>query len=45
MQKEETIQEVGEIPVSASAKYTESVHEDTTAKLFHSWNRGINYCG
>ncbi|MFT3743053.1 MAG: cbb3-type cytochrome c oxidase subunit I [Pyrinomonadaceae bacterium] len=34
MQKEETIIDAGEIPVAASATYTDSVHEDTTAKLF-----------
>ncbi|MBS1793333.1 MAG: cbb3-type cytochrome c oxidase subunit I [Acidobacteria bacterium] len=34
MQKEEIIQDAGEIPVAASAKYNESIHEDLTAKLF-----------
>lgn len=34
MQKEEVITDVGETPVASSAKYLESIHEDTTAKLF-----------
>lgn len=34
MQKEETIQNVGAIPVSDSARATESMHEDKTAKMF-----------
>lgn len=34
MQKEEVIKDVGETPVSSSAKYLDSIHEDTTAKLF-----------
>ncbi|HRH44337.1 MAG TPA: cbb3-type cytochrome c oxidase subunit I, partial [Pyrinomonadaceae bacterium] len=34
MQTEEVIKDAGEIPVSSSAKSSESIHEDTTAKLF-----------
>lgn len=34
MQKEETIQDAGEIPVAVSAGSLESSHEDTTVKLF-----------
>ena len=34
MEKEEIIQDAGEIPVSTAAVYSESIHEDRTAKLF-----------
>ncbi|MBX7172271.1 MAG: cbb3-type cytochrome c oxidase subunit I [Pyrinomonadaceae bacterium] len=34
MQTEEVIKDAGEIPVASSAKSSESIHEDTTAKLF-----------
>lgn len=34
MQKEETIQNVGETPVAPDAKRSDSIHEDTTAKIF-----------
>ncbi|MFN8003095.1 MAG: cbb3-type cytochrome c oxidase subunit I [Acidobacteriota bacterium] len=34
MQSEATIRRAGEIPVSAAARYNESIHQDTTARLF-----------
>ncbi|MGE0101053.1 MAG: cbb3-type cytochrome c oxidase subunit I [Blastocatellales bacterium] len=34
MQNEATVRSAGEIPVSQSARYSESIHQDTTAKLF-----------
>lgn len=34
MQSEATIRRAGEIPVSSAARYNESIHQDTTARLF-----------